>query len=58
MGTELEEAHDAAAERGYQVFHLNVLIETRQLAEVNKALRMAIHAAVNAALGVTTKDDK
>lgn len=29
------------------MFHLNVLIETRQLTEVNKALRLAIEAAVN-----------
>ena len=57
MATELDDAYVEAQDRGYQVFHLNVLIETRQLAEVNKALRMAIDAAVHAALGIMEDDE-
>ncbi len=53
----MSDLQDEAQDRGYQVFHLNVLIETRQLAEVNKALRLAIEAAVNAALRITEDTD-
>ena len=45
-----EPDYEAAQDRSYQVFHLNVLIETRQLAEVNKALSKATEAAVHAAV--------